>query len=405
MDKNTLTTYHKTYQRELFESVIPFWLNHSLDHEDGGYFTLLERDGTVFDTDKYAWMQAREIWAFSKLCSVYGIREEWLHAATHGLRFMRRHGRADGGDCYFAIDKTGRPLIHPYNIFADCFLCIALSEYAKVTGEQAAADEALALYRRIQERTANPKGVWNKAVPGGRHFLAMSMPMIQMMMARDLKGMVADTELEPVIQRSLEQFFDLHVDRERQCIFERVLPDGNRKLDVMEGRLLNPGHALECMWFMMDIAQERGWRDVVNELAALMLWPAQRGWDEEHGGLFYYQDYLGYPTDKLESHMKLWWVHAEALCAFLLAYKLTGSQEHLQWFQRLHDYSFAHFSDPQHGEWYGYLHQNGTPAFGLKGGKWKGFFHLPRALMHCEVWLREMLEAATTAAGRDGLTC
>ena len=115
---------------------------------------------------------------------------------------------------------------------------------------------------------------------------------------------------------------------------------------------------------------------------------------DEGGGLFYYQDYMGYPTDKLESQMKLWWVHAEAINAFLLAYKLTGSQEHLEWFHRLHAYSFEHFSDREYGEWYGYLDRQGNPAFGLKGGKWKGFFHLPRMLMVCERWLAEMQEQA-----------
>lgn len=393
MDRQKLSSYHTTYRRELFESVIPFWLKHSPDWEQGGYFTLLERDGTVFDTDKYTWLQGREIWMFSKLCSVYGVREDWLKMAAHGVDFMRRHGLAPNGDFYFALDRAGRPLVQPYNIYADCFMCVALAEYARVVGEDRSAQEALKLYRRIQQRTANPKGIWSKAVPGGRSLQAMSMPMIQMMMARDLRGIVPDEELDPIIRANMAYFFNRHVDRERQCVFERVLPDGSLMLDVMEGRLLNPGHALECIWFMMDIAHEKGWHDIVNDLADIMLWPVTRGWDDVHGGLYYYQDYLNYPTDKLEAHMKLWWVHAEALCAFLLAYKLTGRAEHLAWFERLHAYSFQHFSDPQFGEWYGYLNRDGTPAFELKGGKWKGFYHLPRALMQCEGWLREMMAA------------
>ena len=115
--------------------------SHSLDREYGGYLTLLERDGTVFDTDKYAWMQGREIWMFSKLCSVYGTRPEWVDAAGLGVAFMRAHGRAENGDFYFAMDRKGNALIHPYNIFSDCFMCTALAEYSRVTGDEQAPTE------------------------------------------------------------------------------------------------------------------------------------------------------------------------------------------------------------------------------------------------------------------------
>lgn len=392
MEKQEIKLYHEIYEKELFDYVVPFWLNHSLDRENGGYFSLLERDGTVFDTDKYAWMQGREIWMFSKLCSVYGTRQEWVDAARLGVEFMRKHGRAENGDFYFAMDKTGNPLIQPYNIFSDCFMCTALAEYSRVTGDQQAHEEALQIYRRIQERKDNPKGIWTKAIPGARNLCAMAMPMIQMMMARELKGFVPDEELDPIVENNLKIFFNRHVDRERKQVFERVLPDGGHMFDIMEGRLLNPGHALENLWFVMDVAHSLGREDMVKDAAEIMLWTVESGWDQECDGLYYYRDYMGYPTDKLESQMKLWWVHVEAINAFLLAYKLTGSEKHLEWFKRLHDYSFSHFSDHEYGEWYGYLDRQGNPAFGLKGGKWKGFFHLPRSLMVCEGWLKEMAE-------------
>ena len=158
MDILEIQKYHAVYEKELFDYVVPFWLNHSLDREDGGYCTLMDRDGTVFDTDKYAWMQGREIWMFSKLCSVYGARPEWVEAAKLGVDFMRRHGRAENGDFYFAMDKKGNPLIHPYNIFSDCFMCTALAEYSRVTGDAQAREEALQIYRRIQERRTPHSG-------------------------------------------------------------------------------------------------------------------------------------------------------------------------------------------------------------------------------------------------------
>lgn len=388
MEQKRVSELHRLFSEELFESVVPFWLNHSLDREHGGYFSCLERDGAVFDTDKFAWMQGRGIWMFSKLCSQYGARSEWLEAARHGAEFMRAHGGAPNGDTYFALDRKGNPLVQPYNIYSDCFLCTAYAEYSRVSGEEWAKDEALRLYRRIQERQDNPKGIWTKQIPGSRVFCAMSFPMVQMTMARELSGYLPDEVVEPVIQNTLDAFWIRHVDRERKRVFERVLPDGSHDFSVMEGRLLNPGHALEILWLIMDVADSRGDRKMVEDCAEAMLWSIGSGWDEKYGGIFYYRDYMGYPTEKLESGMKLWWVHAEALAAMLLAYKLTGDSRHERWFEKLCDYSFTHFSDKGHGgEWFGYLDRRGEPAFTLKGGKWKGFFHIPRALMLCEQWL------------------
>ena len=390
MDKQTIKSLHQLFSQELFESVVPFWLNHAIDEKYGGYFCCLDRDGAVFDTDKFTWMQGRAIWMFSKLCSVYGTRHAWLEAARHGADFMRRYGTAPNGDTYFALDRAGNPLVQPYNIYADCFLCMATAAYARVSGEEWAKAESLRLYRRIQERQENPKGIWSKQAPGARTFRAMSFPMIQMTLARELAGFLPDDVVAPVIAQTLDTFWSRHVDWARERVFERVLPDGGKNFDVMEGRLLNPGHALEILWMVMDVAAGRGDQKMVADCAQAMLWSIESGWDEQYGGIFYYQDYLGYPTEKLESDMKLWWVHAEAMNAMLLAYRLTGSQAHAQWFERLCAYSFDCFSDKDHGEWFGYLNRQGEPALTLKGGKWKGFFHLPRTLMLCERWLLEM---------------
>ncbi len=392
MQPHEISAYRRIYRNELFDSVIPFWLNHSIDREHGGYFSCLERNGTVFDTDKFAWMQGREIWMFAKLCSTYGTRPKWLAAAKSGVDFMRQHGRAPNGDFYFALDRRGNALTAPYNIFSDCFMCVALAEYARVSGDSQAAQEAQDIYRRIQQRKDNPKGIWTKAIAGTRSMAAMGFPMIQMMMARELRGLIDEETILRIVRENLALFFERHVDRERKCVFERVPMDGGRNFDNMEGRLLNPGHALEILWFLMDIANtmlhDQG---MVADLADIMLWCIERGWDKQYGGIFYYQDYLGYPTEKLESTMKLWWVHNEAIIAMLLATRLTGSSLHEAWFKRLHEYSFEHFSDRAGGgEWYGYLDRRGEPVFGLKGGKWKGFFHLPRMLMVCEQLLAQM---------------
>lgn len=384
----------KKYSSELFENIIPFWLKYSLDHVYGGYCTCIDYDGTVFDTDKYSWMQGREIFLFSKLCLLYGIREEWRQAAKCGVDFMLAHGKAPNGDYYFALDRTGRPLVQPYNIFSDCFLCIGYADYSLIAETEEEREqtkvEAIRLYNRIQERKTNPKGIWNKQVPGGRNLQMMSIPMIEAMLALELEGVLGKDAVKNKEDEVMKLFLSRHVDRERKCVFERVNPDGSHMLDVMEGRLLNPGHALEILWFLMTIAEKHNDEDRINDLGEIMLWCIERGWDDTYGGIFYYRDYDNRPLDKFESDMKLWWVHVEALNAFLLAWKLTGKQEFKEWFLKIDDWTWAKFPDHVHGEWYGYLSRQGEVASTLKGGKWKGFFHLPRMLYTCSGWLKDM---------------
>ncbi len=374
------------YRRNLEDSVIPFWLDHSLDREHGGYWTCLERDGSVFDTDKFMWMQGRGVWMLSKLHNTWRREPAWLDYARCGVEFMKRHGRDGGGDWYFALDRTGRPLVEAYNIFADCFAAAGFAEYARATGDAEAREIAARTYRRIQERRRNPKGRFTKQIGANRPIRAMAFPMIQVWLAEEMGDLV-----EPALKRSLlddaiSQVTRLHIDRERKAVFERVLPDGSHP-DCMEGRLLTPGHALEVLWFILRAVERDADRsdrqELIDLVAEAMLWTAERGWDRTFGGFYYYMDVEGRPPEKLEWDMKLWWVHAEALCAFLLAWKVTGRSEFWDWFRRVDDYTWARFDDPEYGEWFGYLHRAGDPATTQKGGKWKGCFHVPRALHVC----------------------
>jgi N-acylglucosamine 2-epimerase len=393
-EKALLASLEKKYRDELFDDVIPFWLQYSLDPAYGGYCTCIDYDGTIFDTDKYAWMQGREIFMFSKLCLLYGVKDEWRDAAKLGVDFMLSKGRAPNGDYYFALDRSGKPLVQPYNIFSDCFLCIGFADYSRIAkteqDRERAKAEAIRLYHRIQERKTNPKGIWNKQVPGARNLQMMSIPMIEAMLAIELEGFLEEDTVRQKEDEVMNLFLTRHVDRERKCVFERVKPDGSHMLDVMEGRLLTPGHALEILWFLMTIAEKRGDQARIEDLGDIMLWCVERGWDSTYGGIFYYRDYENKPLDKFESDMKLWWVHAEALNAFLLAWKLTGKEVFKDWFLKIDQWSWSHFPDHQHGEWYGYLSRQGEVASTLKGGKWKGFFHLPRMLYTCSTWLKEM---------------
>ena len=117
--------YSSIYKENLFNNVLPFWQNNSIDHINGGYFTCLEEDGTVYDTDKFIWLQGRQAWTFSMLYNQVEKNEDWLQIAKIGIDFLIEHGKDEKGDFYFSVTAEGKPLVKPYNIFSDCFASMA----------------------------------------------------------------------------------------------------------------------------------------------------------------------------------------------------------------------------------------------------------------------------------------
>jgi len=368
------------YLSALRDDVIPFWMRHSPDWECGGYFTCLNRDGSVFDTDKFVWLQARQVWMFSKLFNVWEAREEFLEMAQLGARFLAGHGRDEKGDWYFSLDRRGKPLVQPYNIFSDCFAAMAFAEYGRATGERWATDLAVRTFERILARWDNPKGQYNKLVPGARPMLSLSLPMIVVNLAMELREAIPDYPAESVIRENVHLIMERFVDKERGLVFENVAPDGSH-LDTFEGRLVDPGHGVEAMWFVMMAAEALGEPDLVPRAADALEAQLSFGWDEQYGGLFYFMDAEGKPPQQLEWDQKLWWVHGEALVALLLGWHLTRRESLGRWYDRVHEYTWSHFPDPEYGEWFGYLNRRGELLLPLKGGKWKGCFHVPRSLL------------------------
>ena len=167
-----------------------------------------------------------------------------------------------------------------------------------------------------------------------------------------------------------------------QCVMETVAPDGSI-VDHFDGRTLNPGHAIEGAWFIMHEGALRGDSRLIELGCKMLDWMWARGWDTGHGGIFYFRDVSGKPVQEYWHDMKFWWPHDEALIATLMAWKLTGESRYLEWHEQLRAWSFRHFADAEHGEWFGYLHRDGSLSTTIKGNLWKSFFHHPRALWIC----------------------
>ncbi|WP_430972804.1 AGE family epimerase/isomerase [Sunxiuqinia rutila] len=371
------------YQKELLEKVVPFWEKNSKDEEFGGYFTCLDRTGTVFDTDKFVWLQAREVWMFSSLYNRVEKKAEWLEMAEHGARFLLKHGHDGELNWYFSLTREGKPLVQPYNIFSDCFATMAFGQLYQATGNEKYAEVAKQTFDNILARQNNPKGQYNKLVDGTRPLKGFSLPMILCNLSLEIEHLLPEELVNQTIDEAIHEVMDVFYQPDSGLILENVKPDGSFS-DSFEGRLLNPGHTIEAMWFIMDLAERRNDEALMQKAVKIMLDTLKFGWDKEFGGIFYFLDFKGNPPQQLEWDQKLWWVHIETLISLIKAYKHTGNEECLQWFEKVHDYTWSHFADPEHDEWFGYLNRRGEVLLPLKGGKWKGCFHVPRGLY--QVW-------------------
>jgi N-acylglucosamine 2-epimerase len=369
------------YKSTLLQDVIPFWEQNSIDWQNGGYYTCLDRKGKVFERDKFMWLQGRQAWMFSMLYNNVEKNEKWLKIAKNGIDFLINKGMDLEGNFYFSSTEQGEPLVQPYNIFSDCFAAMAFSQYAIATKDESIKKLAIQTYYNILKKKDNPKLQFEKST-GARPLKSFALPMILSNLVLEFEDVLKNEEVEKIIDFSIHEVMEVFLDKNSGLIYEFVKPDGSLE-DSFNGRLLNPGHGIEAMWFMMDIGFRRNDQQLIQKAVNTTIKILEHSWDDQFGGILYFMDANGKPPQQLEWDQKLWWVHLESLIALSKAYELTQRKEVLAWYQKVHDYAWSHFSDPENGEWFGYLNRQGEVLLDLKGGKWKGCFHVPRAMYQC----------------------
>lgn len=399
MDKQKLIEAQKWIKKEL-DVCADFWLKNGMDRENGGVYTCLDRKGEVYSTDKSVWMQGRCAWTFAHLCRLYGKRDEWMEASKSCLDFMEKYcinPDADGR-MYFTVTAEGKPLRQRRYCFSEGFYAIANAEYYGLTGEKVYIDRARKAYELIYKLNngliADPTGLGPKTIPETRTGRALADPMIFLNIISVLRR-VDPEHREEYDKRSAEcteAIFKYHYHPELKCTLESVAPDGTPELWYTAGRVVNPGHDIECSWFLMEEANYRKDEGIHKTAEQIFRNAIEAGWDNTYGGLLYFIDCLGKPTEAYEHDMKLWWPHDEIMIASLMAYRDTGDEYYADWFFKTLDYCKEHFADPEYGEWYGYLRRDGLPTEpSTKGSTFKGPFHLPRMLSMTDKMLDEIL--------------
>jgi N-acylglucosamine 2-epimerase len=382
------------YSNQLLHNTIPFWFPRSFDLEYGGFLLMRDAGGSLIDDDKAVWIQGRAAWMLSTLYNTVENKQEWLTGAKLGYDFLNTHCFDTDGQMFFHVTRDGRPIRKRRYFFSETFYVIAAAAYAKASGDKEAAAKAGFVFEKCIEYAATP-GLLPPKFTSTRPSKGIGVPMIMINTAQQLRETIGHPRCEEWITKWIAEIERDFVKDDIQCVMEQVAPDGNI-IDHIDGRTLNPGHAIEGAWFILHEAKYRNNDEKLMDLGCRMLdYMWERGWDKEHGGILYFRDVYHKPVQEYWQDMKFWWPHNEVIIATLLAYLMTGKEKYAQWHQLVHDYAYQHFQDKQNGEWFGYLHRDGTIAQTAKGNLYKGPFHLPRQEWYCAQLLNEHLKNKT----------
>ncbi|MGI9517910.1 MAG: AGE family epimerase/isomerase, partial [Pirellulaceae bacterium] len=353
-DRSDVESLRSQCQRELLKNILPFWMTHGLDAEQGGVISSLDRNGSVIDTDKSIWVQGRFAWLLGELYNHIEPRDEWLQAAQNILQFVEWHGfdPADGR-MWFQVTRDGWPLRKRRYAYSESFAAIAFGELAQATGEERYAKIAEKCFREFVQQSRQPVDPSPKFT-NERPARSIGIPMITLVTAQELAQSIHLPDADEIIGNSIAEIRDDFCKPELNCVMETIAADGTC-IDHFDGRTLNPGHAIEAAWFIMRAGERRKNQEWIDLGCQMLEWMWQRGWDGRYGGLMYFASLDDRPIQEYWQDMKFWLPHCEAIIACLLAFQLTGKRRYAEMFALVFDWTMKHFPDHEFGEWYGYL--------------------------------------------------
>ncbi len=371
----------KLVMREECIETLDYWCERGVDWEKGGLMTCLERDGTLWDARKPGWFQGRALFSFAKGYNDILKREQWLKACDNLYAFLTAHLYVPGdphGKMYYMLDADGNGGAISPNLFSETFALMGIAEYYKATGRR----EALDRVRRIFDESLvfyyqNPKYLSTGAMSQEKEKCPLAWYMMLLCSVQTLRG--CDPERERTytdfLRQVCEDVFTYYYDPEIDMIVELEYDP--------------PGHTCEVLWFMLAEGLYTKDQKLTAHMAKMVEGLFRISYDWKNGGIPMFKSYYGKP-DRMEGwDIRRWWVEVELLLALMYAYAGTNNPEYLDWYRAAHEYVFARFPDREMGEWYGYLHADGTPITDLKGDEAKGPYHLPR----CFIAIHNLLDA------------
>lgn len=386
-----LREWHTRYRNDLLNNILPFWLRYGFDRENGGVYTCLDRHGNLMDSTKSVWFQGRCGFIYAYAYNNIEHNPEYLDFSLSCIQFIEKHCFDTDGRMYFEVTADGRPLRKRRYVFSECFAAIAMAEYSLATGNKEYAEKSLRLFKDILRFIDTPGILEPKYMPT-LQAQGHSVTMILINTAAVIRKVISDPVLDQRINASLCAIEKYFMHPEFKAVLEMVGPEGEL-IDTINGRVINPGHCIETSWFLLEEAKHRDNDKHITDMALRILdWSWEWGWDDEFGGIINFRDCRHFPPQDYSQDMKFWWPQTEAIIASLYAYEMTGDTKYLEMHRLANEWAYEHLPDDTFGEWFGYLHRDGSVAQTAKGNIFKGPFHIPRMLIKSQLLINDILK-------------
>ena len=358
----------------LIDNVLPFWMEYAIDRECGGLFNMIDRDGKVYGTEKNVWFAGRTMYTYALAYNELEKNEKYLEVAKNMYDFLPVCELDESGRLSFIASREGKAVVIDSAYFTELFAAVGCVEYYLATKDEKVWHNAekyfnLAynLYRKELARTPSDNPVIPETKALGPSMIMLSAAQIMRKVEYDKYNAIAIECADEILRHYVEG----------KGLLENVSLSGEF-VDTPKGREVNPGHSLEAAWFVMSEGVYQN--NELYKVKAKEIIDVSMKLGYRQGGIIAFCDCDGFPPDHLEWDMKIWWPQCEAIIANLLCYKVFGEEKYLRDFEALKDWCFSRYPDPEYGEWFGYMHYDGTVANTLKGNFSKGPFHLPRML-------------------------
>lgn len=379
------------YKNDLSNDILDFWLKYGLDKKNGGIYTCLDREGKIMDTTKSVWFQGRFAFIMAYAYNNIEQKKEYLEASKSTIDFIEKYCFDTDRRMYFEVKEDGTPLRKRRYVFSESFAAIAMAEYSLASGDKSYAEKALAIFKDMRYFLETP-GILEPKYLSTLQAQGHSITMIMINVANCISKVIDAPVLNEQIDQSLFAIKNYFMNYEYKALLEMVGPNGEL-IDTLNGRTINPGHCIETAWFLLEIAKDRNWdKEIIDTALKILDWSWEWGWDKEFGGIINFKDCKGFPHQDYSQDMKFWWPQTEAIIATLYAYLVSGDEKYIKWHKDISDWTYAHFPDAVNGEWYGYLHRDGSVAQNAKGNIFKGPFHIPRMMIKSHLLCKEILE-------------
>jgi len=384
--------------REELVAIADWWLEHTVDHELGGFYGEVGADNLpVHHASKGIILNSRILWFFSEVAAELQSNEYRL-AAKRAYDYITNYffDKAHGG-VYWELDAKGNPTNTKKQVYAQAFTIYALTAYYQLTQNPQVLAQALQCFELLESKTIDREREgyleaftreWGVIEDVRLSEKDLNFPKSQNTHLHVLEAYTTLNKIHPTpeIAAALRyniELFDIYM-IDKNTYHLRMFLDNDWK-DHSPG--FTYGHDIEASWLIGKALESLGDEACTKALMPTLIKIAEVTLVEGVGAHGHVMDAYDFAS-KLHLPDIVWWVQAEALVGFLFAYSETKESKYLSAAETIWEFIKKFQIDKQNGEWFWLANMGNeqTNAY-YKVGFWKCPYHNGRAMIEAAHYL------------------